>query len=147
MVVAFLAAFDERGKEAYFDEDPTERDIVAAINLKLVHPTWTMRTDDWGYIRRVYEDNKDGTNNRWKEYNVFLAICITAAVCGAVWIFTNLCEVKKFGKSKWRWVIRVRLRMLRIVGTNNQPADAAGIRRWELLHPLQTLYLGNPRSL
>ncbi len=101
--MSYISAYDKKGREAFFEEDSgVTLTLLAAVNARLVHPMWTLETEDWGFIKRAYDENKDGTSSRWENYNVFLAMCITSAICGTLWIVTNFYEIKKYGSLKWR---------------------------------------------
>ena len=97
MVLSLVAAFDKRGKEAYFQEDTRERTMENAVTWKQVHPAWTVMTDDWGFFERAHEEG----GSRWQDYDVFLVICTTAGISSAIWLLTSCVETYKFVQVKW----------------------------------------------
>ncbi len=99
-----LAAFDRKGKEVYFDQDPQhlEYRFEDAMQIKDQHQNWTMRTDDWGYFQRAYYRVRDEGSDYWYSYNVFIAIIVTTAVTGFLWLIASIIEIVKFGAWKWR---------------------------------------------
>ncbi len=96
-VVAFVSANDERGKEFYFVEDTGERTFREGMVYKLQHPALSPRTDDLGYIERAYHRVQDGTDDFWRDYNVYLAMMVVPAVVGVYWLVANfylICEYR-----------------------------------------------------
>jgi len=96
IAIAFIAIHDKKGKEAYFYEDPTERTIQDAMRIRTSQPSWRIYTDDWGYFQRAYEENKNKSNPRYKNYNIYLLVCITAVCGGSLILIGSILESCKF---------------------------------------------------
>lgn len=132
--MTYSALFDKRGKEAYFDSDKTERTVQDAIQVKATHPKMKIRTDDWGYFRRAYEEINEDTNDRWEEYNVFMEITIIAAACGGIWFILGITDMCKYISLKWYLAAPVlSLRSLTWLDNVDTLDDAAGIFRGEYI--------------
>ncbi len=98
-VASFLAAYDKRGKEVYFDEDPTEVTFDYGMYMHAIHPTWKLRTDDWGWIYRSHGLAQDGSEY-WKEYDVFIAILVTGPILSFFWLLYGILALYKYLASK-----------------------------------------------
>lgn len=85
----------------YFEEDATEYDFVTGMAMKLVNPSWTIKTDYWGYFFTAFDKTMKNSNSYWKDYDVLLCLVITAGVTGILWIITTIIEMHKFAKCKW----------------------------------------------
>jgi len=100
LIVSLLAAFDKHGKEVYFDQDPgREYTFREFKDAKIANPSWTPRTDDWGYFYRGYYRNKD---SYWEKYDVFLLVIVTSAITTFLWILTSLLGIYKYAARVWR---------------------------------------------
>jgi len=108
--LGLLSAFDHKGKEAYFDHDPSERTLQNAAFYRQQRKSAKIRTDDWGYFERTYFQD-DG---RYTEYNVLLYIVLTCSISGTLWLFSALLEVYKFIFT--RWILTYWTLILDIVG-------------------------------
>jgi hypothetical protein len=98
-ISTFLAAYDKRGKETYFDEAPQEVSFGMAMYLRAMHRDWHIRTDDWGWIYRGHQlaENNQGY---WPDHDVFTAILVSGGIVGGLWIFTALFELYKYLAKK-----------------------------------------------
>lgn len=85
-----------RGKEVYFDENTTEVTFYVGMQIKLLNPTWTIRTDDWGFIYRAFGNYLSGSNNYWRSYDVFIGLLLTAGITGTLYLFGSYIEFKRF---------------------------------------------------
>ena len=102
--MSVLCLLDKKGKEVYFDEELStgvSYSFAAGMVMKLANPEWTIRTDDWGYFYRAFEETLKDSNSYWKDYDVFLAIAVTAGVTGIMWFINSIVEIRKFAKSRW----------------------------------------------
>ncbi len=100
VVASLLAVFDKRGREVYFEDDPTEYNFTQAKELKLASPTGAdMYTEDWGYFYRAYER---GNHSYWSQYDVFLLIIVTMAVTSFMWFIVSLLNIYKYATIAWR---------------------------------------------
>lgn len=95
MVISGLCAFDKRGKEVYFAQDPTEYEFRAALAMKKINPQYSIKTDDWGYFQRAFQRVQDTNDSYWSNYDAFLAILVTAGVVGIYWIVTCIVYIVK----------------------------------------------------
>ena len=105
IAISILCLLDKKGKEVYFDEDPNtgaSYTFAVGMGIKLFSNTeWTVRTEDWGYFYRAFEETMKDSNSYWKDYDVWLAIVITAGVTGIMWIINSIIEIRKFAKAGW----------------------------------------------
>jgi hypothetical protein len=94
---------DKKGKEIYFDEDGgASHSFVEGMMIKTVtNPTWTIKTEDWGWFQRASEEVRKDSSSFWKDYDVWIAIVVTAGVTGIMWIINSIMEIKKFCGMKW----------------------------------------------
>ena len=91
-----LCAFDKKGREAYFAEKlDTELPLVFALKFKVTAPTWTLKTDDWGWIQRASEN----LDSFWKNYDVFYAVLIVGIVCSLYWLVSGIFELLKYKRE------------------------------------------------
>jgi hypothetical protein len=104
--VSGLCAYDKRGKETYFVQDPTEVTFQRGLVLKFMNPTWEMKTDDWGYFYRAFDYTLSNPDGYWKDYDVFLALAITAAITGIMWIVIACIDINKFLKGKYHLAVK-----------------------------------------
>ncbi len=104
-----MALQDKKGKEVYFVEDPTERTFEAGMVDKFTNPSWTIKTDDWGYIYRAFEKTLSNSNSYWKDYDIFLAVALTAGVTSILWVIGCSIEINKYVKANWNATSAVRL--------------------------------------
>lgn len=97
-----FAAFDKKGKEAYFVEDETERTFVMALNYKIENSNWTIMTDDWGYFQRTYQKAIEGsTDNSLENYDVFIVIIIIGVVSFLMWGAYSALSFYMYYRRKW----------------------------------------------
>eukprot|EP00830_Metopus_es_P015833 TRINITY_DN4695_c0_g1_i1.p1 TRINITY_DN4695_c0_g1~~TRINITY_DN4695_c0_g1_i1.p1 ORF type:complete len:286 (-),score=26.85 TRINITY_DN4695_c0_g1_i1:60-917(-) len=90
--VSVLCALDKRGKDTYFVQNETEADIFTGLAMKLLNPSLTIKTDNWGYFQVAFSDVMANSSSKWKDYDCFLAILGTAGISGIMWII--LCSIK-----------------------------------------------------
>lgn len=88
-----------RGKEVYFDQNTTEVSFVIGMKIKLLNPSWTIRTDDWGFFFRAFGNYLTGSNSYWRSYDSFLVIMITAGITGVLWLFGSYTEFKRYSDA------------------------------------------------
>lgn len=101
MSVAGFCFFDEKGKELYFDEDPTKSDFTFqdAFEIKLANPTWVIKTDDIGYFYRAFVEKE--VNPYWENYDVLLFIGIVSGITGTLWITSGVVNINKAYFCRW----------------------------------------------
>ena len=85
-------------------EDATELTLLAAIDKKANNPSWTLKTDDWGYFQRAYERKSDAF---WSKYNVFEAMLVTGIITGVYWFIISIVDLKKYSGANWETAIKV----------------------------------------
>ncbi len=107
MAVAGLCAFDKKGKMVYFDELPNDYDFFEGMTLKLLTPTLTIKTENWGYFQTAYEKVRDNSSSTWKDYDCYYALLATAGVTGLMWILLCSCEAHAFRKGIWTSATKV----------------------------------------
>jgi len=98
-----MAAFDKKGKEAYFDVDSAERNLQEAVRIRIMYPKWTIFTDDWGYFERANYENIHNISERYSNYDVFIIILIVTLLTSLLWISSGFLEIRKF-TFKYRYL-------------------------------------------
>jgi len=90
-----LLAFDKKGKEAYYANDPktelTLRDVFE-------NSPWTgrsLKTDYWGWFQRSHDKN-----SILHEYDVFYYVLIIGAGSGTICAIMSISEICKYNKDK-----------------------------------------------
>ena len=98
MEISVFSLADKKGKEVYFaeDSDQMEYTFLDALSIKLLNPTWTMKTDDWGYFYRAYERAALNSDSFWSQYDIFVATCFVTAITGVAWLIMSLIEIRQF---------------------------------------------------
>ena len=103
--MGLFCIFDKRDKEIYFEGDPSETEYEFGdpniLRIKEANPTWEIKTDDWGYIYRVFEKAIFNSRTLWREYNVFVLIVITVGITGILWIILSIVNIIKYAKMRW----------------------------------------------
>ena len=101
MIIGIIITNDKRGREAFFLERSYVYDIEAAATLLRGFPHWSLRTEDWGYFQRGYEEVKSGEIMRWEQYNVYHDSRFVSIVSSTFYIVGSMIEIIRYCCSKW----------------------------------------------
>eukprot|EP01022_Parablepharisma_sp_SALTPOND_P001384 TRINITY_DN106266_c0_g1_i1.p1 TRINITY_DN106266_c0_g1~~TRINITY_DN106266_c0_g1_i1.p1 ORF type:complete len:263 (+),score=-0.87 TRINITY_DN106266_c0_g1_i1:232-1020(+) len=107
VAMSIMCAMDQKGLDVYFDQYPgQEFDLIQGLQSKVLDPTLTIRTDNWGYFRVAYLRVLYDANSEWAKYDCYLALCGVAGICGILWLLTSLTDAYIFCKEKWDFAIK-----------------------------------------
>lgn len=104
VIASVFAAFDQHGREVYFDNSTEEFTFLEAKELKELHPDWIMHTDDWGYFYRAHIRRNEAY---WEEFDVLFCIILTSCITGMLWILVSIMDIYKYSTLAWKVSIPV----------------------------------------
>jgi len=92
----YFAAFDDQGKLAYIQEEPTvEVDLLSAITAKINKPDLTLRTENLGWFKTAH----DGNDPFLKDYDIWYIVLGVGAGCSLYWLIFSILEICKYCKN------------------------------------------------
>lgn len=105
IIISAICLSDKRGRLFYFLEDPTNAEYTfeTAKEIFIKHPSWTIKTDDWGHFRRA----TNSSDEFWNDYDVFATVITLTVLIGFFWITSCVIDITKLLRNHWDFAYHV----------------------------------------
>jgi len=92
IVISVLIAFDKKGKEAYYSDDPdTVMTLTQVFAITTPRTDASLKTDYWGWFRRAHDED-----SILKEYDIFYFVLGIGSGCGIICAILSIVEICKY---------------------------------------------------